>query len=84
MLFKMEDGVWQDATDKEIPIDQERFQAMADVFFKSSCRIRGGERRGIWTSTVWMTRIAPFISQTEKREKNIFSLAMQIRTETII
>ena len=32
MLFKMEDGVWQDATDKEIPIDQERFQAMADVF----------------------------------------------------
>lgn len=32
MLFKMEDGIWLDATDREIPIDQERFQAMADAF----------------------------------------------------
>ena len=45
MLFKMEGGVWQDATDKEIPIDQERFQAMADVFL-NLCAVSEVENPG--------------------------------------
>lgn len=34
MIFKMKDGVWLDALDSEIPINQEKFQAMADNFLK--------------------------------------------------
>ena len=83
MLFKMEDGVWMDATDKEIPIDQERFQAMADVFLNLHA-VSEVENAGIWTSMGWMMRITPFISQTGKRAKNIFSSVMRIRMEIII
>lgn len=32
MIFKMKDGTWLDALDVEIPLNQEKFQAMADNF----------------------------------------------------
>lgn len=34
MVFKRKDGVWVDMTDASIPINQEKFQAMADNFLK--------------------------------------------------
>ncbi len=34
MVFKMKDGVWMDMTDSSVPINQEKFQAMADNFLK--------------------------------------------------
>lgn len=34
MVFKKKDGVWVDMTDSSIPINQEKFQAMADNFLK--------------------------------------------------
>ena len=34
MLFDRKDGVWLDSMDNEIPINQEKFQAMADNFLK--------------------------------------------------
>lgn len=34
MIFKLKNGVWLDGLDSTIPIDQERFQAMADNFLK--------------------------------------------------
>ena len=34
MIFKLKDGVWVDGLDSAIPIDQDRFQAMADNFLK--------------------------------------------------
>ena len=32
MIFKYKDGSWRDGMDETIPIDQERFQSMADLF----------------------------------------------------
>ena len=72
MLFKMEDGVWLDATDQDIPIDQERFQAMADAFLKLRA-VSEAESTEAWDQYgLDDVEYSVYITDGEKGEKYIF------------
>lgn len=72
MIFKMKDGVWLDGLDSVIPLNQEKFQAMADNFLKLKAVSKVEDPGSLDEYGLGSYEYSLYITDASKGEVNIY------------